>query len=116
MLITDSTGASVQFSGSISIASALTLVGVTFQIFSVTVGQPFNYTFQPVGGFAPYTFTLQGGLPPGLSLSSDGVISGTVTGGAGTEDQVNVIVVRGILRARRSSRRTSSTPPAPELR
>ena len=85
VLITDSTGASVQFSGSISIASALTLVGVTFQIFSVTVGQPFNYTFQPVGGFAPYTFTLQGGLPPGLSLSSDGVISGTVTGGAGTK-------------------------------
>ena len=41
-------------------------------------------TFTPVtlsatGGLAPYTWTLLGSLPAGLTLSSDGVVSGTPT-------------------------------------
>jgi uncharacterized protein (TIGR03437 family) len=44
------------------------------------VGQSYSSTLAATGGSAPYTFTNPGGnLPPGLSLSSAGVISGTPT-------------------------------------
>ena len=44
-----------------------------------TVGSTYSQTLQASSGIQPYTWTLTGGtlLPPGLSLSSSGVISGT---------------------------------------
>lgn len=46
-------------------------------------GAAYNQTLSATGGTAPYTWSLQTGpLPPGLSLSSGGVISGTC-GGSG---------------------------------
>src|SRR5215471_15863947 len=45
-----------------------------------TVGTPYSATLTATGGTAPYTWTLlSGSLPPGLSLSGAGVISGTPT-------------------------------------
>ena len=45
-----------------------------------TVGTPYNQTLTATGGIAPYTFSmLSTGLPPGLSLSSAGVITNTPT-------------------------------------
>ncbi|HEY6137368.1 MAG TPA: Ig domain-containing protein [Thermoanaerobaculia bacterium] len=39
-----------------------------------------SYQLNPYGGTAPYTFTIQSGsLPPGLSMTSGGLISGTPT-------------------------------------
>jgi hypothetical protein len=44
------------------------------------VGVAGSFTFSPCCGTAPYTFSLfSGSLPPGLTLSSSGVISGTAT-------------------------------------
>jgi hypothetical protein len=44
------------------------------------VGAPYSQTFTATGGFgAPYTFTIQSGAAPGLSLSTGGVFSGTPT-------------------------------------
>ncbi len=41
-------------------------------------GSSYSYTFSGSGGSSPYTWTrLSGILPPGLSLSSSGVLSGT---------------------------------------
>lgn len=41
-------------------------------------GSYFYQNFTPQGGVPPYTFSLESGsLPPGLSLSSEGIISGT---------------------------------------
>ena len=40
-------------------------------------------TLTASGGTAPYTFTNNGGLPSGLTMSASGVISGTITSGAG---------------------------------
>jgi Putative Ig domain len=38
----------------------------------------YSQTFQPSGGVTPYTWSLASGtVPPGLALSSDGVLSGT---------------------------------------
>ena len=45
------------------------------------VGTFYDQTLSSAGGVAPYTFTPGGGsLPPGLSLASNGRISGTPTG------------------------------------
>ena len=43
-----------------------------------TVGQPKHLQLQAGGGKLPYTWsTAEGALPPGTTLSSEGVISGT---------------------------------------
>jgi len=45
-----------------------------------TVGTAYTQTLNATGGTSPYTFAItSGSLPPGLSLSSSGVISGTPT-------------------------------------
>jgi len=45
-----------------------------------TVGVPYTYTLQATGGTAPYTYSVAAGsLPPGITMQSDGVISGTPT-------------------------------------
>jgi len=59
-------------------ASPITVLPGTLP--TLTVGVPFSQTLTSTGGVAPYTYTLQGGaLPPGISLSSAGVLSGTPT-------------------------------------
>ena len=43
------------------------------------VGTPYDQAFTASGGPPPYTYSYDGAFPPGLSLSTDGVISGTPT-------------------------------------
>ena len=44
------------------------------------ISTPYSLTFTGSGGTAPYTFTIEtGSLPPGLSMTSAGVVSGTPT-------------------------------------
>ncbi len=52
----------------------------TSPLSSGTVGQAYSFSIQTSGGQAPITFSLaSGSLPPGLSLSFSGLISGTPT-------------------------------------
>lgn len=47
---------------------------------SGTASVAYNQTFTAAGGASPYTFSVSGGsLPPGLTLSSTGTLSGTPT-------------------------------------
>ncbi|GAA4424744.1 beta strand repeat-containing protein [Acidovorax lacteus] len=47
---------------------------------ALTAGAAFSQTLSSSGGLAPYTYTLQSGvLPPGLTLTPGGVLSGTPT-------------------------------------
>jgi hypothetical protein len=56
------------------------LVITTQSLPAATVGVPYSATLTATGGIPPYTWTvISGSLPPGLSLSSAGVISGTPT-------------------------------------
>ncbi len=47
---------------------------------ALTAGAAFSQTLTASGGLAPYSYTLQSGvLPPGLSLTTGGILSGTPT-------------------------------------
>jgi hypothetical protein len=64
----------------------------------VIVGSPYSFTFTATGSPTP-TFSLKSGtLPPGLSLSSNGVLSGTATSaGAGNFPNITVSASNGNL-------------------
>jgi large repetitive protein len=47
---------------------------------AITAGAPFSQTLTATGGTAPYAWSISGGtIPPGLTLSNSGVISGIAT-------------------------------------
>jgi putative Ig domain-containing protein len=79
----DSTGNSVQKVLSITINVAPTPLAIlTNSLPSGSINQPYAVALSPTGGTTPYTWGLKAGSPPlptGLSLSSNGVISGTPT-------------------------------------
>ena len=81
--VTDTTAATAS-TGSLTLTiNALTLSVATASLPNGTVGAPYSFTLAATGGSAPYTWseTSGGSLPPGLSLSSAGVLSGTPTAG-----------------------------------
>jgi hypothetical protein len=46
-----------------------------------TIGTPYSQTLQAIGGITPYNWAITGGsLPAGLTLNSNGTITGTPTG------------------------------------
>src|SRR6202042_1601723 len=79
--VTDSTSATASQQFSISIA-----VGLTISTASVlpggTAGAAYSQTLAATGGVPPYIWSVSAGAPPpGLSLSSAGVLSGTPSSG-----------------------------------
>jgi hypothetical protein len=79
ILATDSSSRQVTATGTITIASSLTLA--TPAAVTGNVGATVSMTFSATGGTAPYTYAFAAGsLPPGLTLNpSTGVISGQAT-------------------------------------
>ena len=69
----------IQFTITIN-ASASPITVSPASLPTLTAGTPFAQTLTSSGGTGPYTYALQSGvLPPGLSLTSGGVLSGTPT-------------------------------------
>src|SRR5450755_903560 len=69
--------------GEVVKTSTATLAITTTSLSEGTVGSPYSAALAAVGGTSPYSWSiLSGSLPPGLSLSASGVISGTATAGA----------------------------------
>ncbi|MCL6576955.1 S-layer homology domain-containing protein [Kyrpidia sp.] len=57
-----------------------TLSVITASLAAATVGSDYSASLQASGGMAPYSWSLVGGsLPDGLTLTTDGTISGTPT-------------------------------------
>jgi len=81
--VTDAGGAFAQRvtkSLSITIGNALPLVITTESLPDATVNAAYTLQLEAAGGLTPYSWSVAGGaLPAGLSLSSDGVLSGTPT-------------------------------------
>lgn len=68
----------------IGIAVALTLSPSNSALAAGTVGVVFtNLNFTAIGGTGPYSYSFTGTLPPGLTLSSSGILSGTPTTAGG---------------------------------
>lgn len=77
--VTDTTAATVSQVFTLSIASVLSITANT-TLPGGSVGSSYAAPLTVVGGQAPYTWTLtSGALPPGLTLSSQGLITGTPT-------------------------------------
>lgn len=66
-------------SNTLTITIAPAQLALTANCPSGQVGVVYTCTLQASGGVAPYTFSSTGTLPPGLTLSSAGVLSGTPT-------------------------------------
>ena len=58
-----------------------TIVVTPSTLAPATVGVSYTATLGASGGTSPYTYTYTGSLPPGVTLSTDGTLSGTPTGG-----------------------------------
>jgi Putative Ig domain len=59
---------------------------------AATLATPYSYTLTATGGTTPYAWSVNAGsLPPGITLSSDGVLSGTPTLAGSYPFTVNVI-------------------------
>jgi hypothetical protein len=78
MQVTDSTGASAIGNVSMTIQTSSGLV-ITSTSISTVVGLPMSYALSASGGVAPLKWAALGPLPAGLSISGDGLISGTPT-------------------------------------
>lgn len=59
--------------------AAPTIVVTPAMLPSPAQGLAYSATFSASGGVAPYSFSATGALPPGLSLTTGGVLSGTPT-------------------------------------
>ena len=76
---TNSSGTSSPATVSLTI-SAPTLVLTPASLGAGTTGSPYSATFSTSGGTAPYTYSVTGSLPAGMTLNtSSGVLSGTPT-------------------------------------
>ncbi len=82
---TDSSGGNGSFTGtaagSISIAAPSIAINPA-TLSNAAIGAPYIATLSSTGGLVPVTFAVAAGsLPPGLTMATDGTISGTPTGG-----------------------------------
>ena len=50
-----------------------------YQLPDAFAGNPYTYTLTALNGAGPVTWTIDSGLPPGMNLSSAGILSGTPT-------------------------------------
>lgn len=76
--LTDATGLTISTGLTLFVANPLSVLTSTLP--NATVGTPYSQSLVTMGGTPLFTWTITtGSLPPGLSMSSSGVISGTPT-------------------------------------
>jgi hypothetical protein len=82
--------ANQNFTLTVNPASPLPLTITTTSLPNGTVGTAYTATLNASGGVQPYTWSANGGLPSGLTLSSTGTISGTPAGSGTSSFTVSV--------------------------
>ena len=79
-LVTDARGFTQSKSFSMIIASTMPTITTNSPLSNAFTRAPFNQTFTATGGTTPYTWSiLNGALPAGITLNSNGLISGIPT-------------------------------------
>jgi hypothetical protein len=79
--VTDAAGRQSVQSCSLTVSAPVLNIVAGCPLPPASAGQSYSQTFSVNGGSAPYTWTSLSPLPAGLSLSSEGVLSGTPEGG-----------------------------------
>ncbi len=82
--LSDATGSSIVVNLSLFVANPLSVS--TTSLPNGSIGVAYSQMLQAGGGTAPFSWTIvagSGSLPPGLSLSTAGIVSGTPTGNGG---------------------------------
>ena len=88
--VTDANGQSATQATSISVAAGVSITSAAPP--AAAVNSAYSFTLTATGGTTPYTWSVNAGtLPPGLTLSSSGVLSGTPTTTGSYPFTVNVI-------------------------
>jgi len=87
---TNGSGTSVSATANLTV-SAPTLVLTPASLGAGTTSNPYSATLSASGGTAPYTYSVTGSLPAGMSLnSSSGLLSGTPTASGSTNLTITV--------------------------
>lgn len=90
--VSDSAGSVNAQSFSVAIARAGLTIATPSPLLPAAVGSPYSQTLTLAGGSPPYIFSVMSGtLPPGLRLSSAGILSGTPSTAGGFPFTVQVI-------------------------
>jgi uncharacterized protein (TIGR03437 family) len=74
------------------------------------VNQPYSLQLQAAGGFAPYTWFLEGSLPTGISMTTSGLVSGTAPAASQTSFVISVRDARERTVRRSCSLRVVTAP------
>jgi hypothetical protein len=113
--VMDSTGrTATQACGLLVSPSPLSITGAC-PLPDAKVGTPYTQRFSATGGVAPYRFRLDGTLPAGLELSSDGAVRGTPIAASDSEFEIEAIDAHGRSVPKQCSLR-SSLPEFPTFR
>ncbi len=88
--VTDQAGATAAKAFGLIVSAGLVITSNT-QLPSAVPNQPYSQTLTAAGGTPPYRWAVTGGaLPPGLSLASGGVLSGTPSAAGNYTFQITV--------------------------
>jgi len=110
--VTDAAAASTTKSLSITVTSGTTALSITTSTLpDGSVGAAYNQTLAATGGSTPYTWSASGTLPPGITVSTGGVLAGTPTT-AGTYSFTARAIDSKSVTATRSLSLTIAAPPA----
>jgi hypothetical protein len=95
-------GDTSEFASSISVVGPPPVSVLSSALYNATAGAPYNAALSAIGGTGgPYSFAVTAGaLPAGLSLSSNGVLSGTATSDATYSFTVTAADPTGIMGSR----------------
>ena len=113
--VMDSTGrTATQACGLLVSPSPLTITG-SCPLPEARVGTPYVQRFSATGGNAPYRFRLDGTLPSGLELASDGTMRGMPVAASDSEFEIEAVDASGRSVPKRCSLR-ASLPEFPTFR
>ncbi|BDC51894.1 hypothetical protein F183_A42090 [Bryobacterales bacterium F-183] len=113
--VTDAKGYTVTQQCSLSVRPQPMVLSTACPLPEANLGTAYATKLGVTGGAAPYRFTVSGGLPEGLSLSSDGAITGTPQRTGGRGFQVELRDAQGNA-TRQACSLDVTLPAAPQVR